>query len=249
MRMLGAKVIVTPKKDKGTGMVRKAEELCAQHGWFLCHQFETDANWKFHEATTGPEILNDFKGKQLDYWVTGYGTGGTFHGVSKYIKANRPDVKIVLAEPEAAGLLTSGIATERNPDGSPVGTHPAFNPHPIQGWTPDFIPKVLEDGMALELMDQFIAIPGDAGVATSQMLARNEGILTGISGGATMWAAIETAKAAPEGSVIVAMLPDTGERYLSTPLFASILADMNEEELEITKSTPGFQLLPQPATA
>jgi len=154
-------------------------------------------------------------------------------------------VKIVLAEPAAAGLLASGIATERNPDGSPAGSHPAFAPHPIQGWTPDFIPKVLEDGMTLELMDEFLPIPGDAGIDTAQLLAKNEGILTGISGGATMWAAIETAKAAPEGSVILAMLPDTGERYLSTPLYASIAADMNEEELEITKSTPGFQLLPE----
>lgn len=245
MRMLGAKVIVTPKKDKGTGMVKKAEELCEKHGWFLCHQFESDSNWKFHEATTGPEILNDFEGKRLDYWVTGYGTGGTFHGTGKYIKANRPDVKIVLAEPAAAGLLASGIATERKPDGSPISSHPAFAPHPIQGWTPDFVPKVLEDGMALELMDEFLPIPGEEGITTAQLLAKNEGILTGISGGATMWAAIETAKAAPEGTVIVAMLPDTGERYLSTPLFASIGADMNEEELEITKSTPSFQLLPE----
>jgi cysteine synthase len=151
----------------------------------------------------------------------------------------------VLAEPAAAGLLASGIPTERNPDGSPTGSHPAFTPHPIQGWTPDFIPKVLEDGLAKGLMDEFLAIPGDAGVEVAQLLARNEGILTGISGGATMWAAIETAKKAPEGSVIVCMLADTGERYLSTPLFANISAEMNESELEITKSTPGFQLLPE----
>ena len=155
----------------------------------------------------------------------------------------------MLAEPAAAGLLASGIATERNADGSPTASHPAFAAHPIQGWTPDFIPKVLEDGMGLELMDEFLPIPGDEAIATAQKLARNEGILTGISGGATMWAAIETAKKAPEGSVIVAMLPDTGERYLSTPLFASIDADMNEEELEITKSTPGYQLLPEPVAA
>jgi len=245
MRMLGAKVIVTPKKDKGTGMVRKAEELCKEHGWFLCHQFENEANWKFHEATTGPEIINDFKGQQLDYWVTGYGTGGTFHGAGKFLKSKRKDLKIVLGEPEAAGLIKSGIATERNPDGSPVGTHPAFNAHPIQGWTPDFIPKVLEDGLGLSLYDEYIPIPGDKAIETAQMLARNEGILTGISGGGTMYAAIEAAKKAPEGSVLLAMLPDTGERYLSTPLFASIDADMNEEELKIAKSTPGFQLLPQ----
>jgi len=246
MRMLGAKVIVTPKAGKGTGMVEKAAELAEKHGWFLCRQFETDANWKFHEETTGPEICNDLNAinAKLDYWVTGYGTGGTFHGAGKYFKANSPDTKIVLAEPGAANLLDSGIATERNADGSPKSTHPAFKPHPIQGWTPDFIPLVLEKGMDMKLMDEYVAIPDGAGVETSQALARKEGILTGISGGATMWAAIETAKNAPEGSVIVCMLPDTGERYLSTPLFASIDADMNEAELEIAKSTPSHILLP-----
>eukprot|EP00529_Nitzschia_sp_RCC80_P020583 CAMPEP_0113489398 /NCGR_PEP_ID=MMETSP0014_2-20120614/26508_1 /TAXON_ID=2857 /ORGANISM="Nitzschia sp." /LENGTH=381 /DNA_ID=CAMNT_0000383133 /DNA_START=247 /DNA_END=1392 /DNA_ORIENTATION=- /assembly_acc=CAM_ASM_000159 len=249
MRMLGAKVIVTPKAGKGTGMVKKAEELAEKHGWFLCHQFETDANWKFHEATTGPEILNDLKSidTKLDYWVTGYGTGGTFHGAGKYLRANSPDTKIVLAEPGAAALLDSGIKTERNADGSPKESHPAFAAHPIQGWTPDFIPLVLEKGMDQSLMDEYISIPDGAAVETSQALAKNEGILTGISGGATMWAAIETAKKAPEGSTIVAMLPDTGERYLSTPLFASIDADMNEEELEIARSTPSFILEPTAA--
>jgi cysteine synthase len=248
MRMLGAKVIVTPKAGKGTGMVEKAAELAEKHGWFLCHQFETDANWKFHEATTGPEILNDLKtiNTKLDYWVTGYGTGGTFHGAGKYIKEKSPDTKIVLAEPGAAALLDSGIKTERNPDGSPNGSHPAFSPHPIQGWTPDFIPLVLEKGMDLKLMDQYVSIPDGAAVETAQALAKKEGILTGISGGATMWAAIETAKSAPEGSIIVCMLPDTGERYLSTPLFASIAADMNEEELEIARSTPSHILEPVP---
>jgi len=240
MRMLGAKVIVTPKAGKGSGMVRKAEELCEKHGWFLCHQFETDANWKFHELTTGQEILNDFADEPLDYWVTGYGTGGTYHGAGKALKAGRPNVKIVLAEPEAAALIDSGIATERNDDGSPKGSHPAFAAHPIQGWTPDFIPQVLQKGLDEKLHDEYIQIPSTAGIDISKLLAKNEGILTGISGGATMWAAIETAKKAPEGSVILAMLPDTGERYLSTPLFADIQVYMNEEELEITKSTPGL---------
>jgi len=244
MRMLGAKVIVTPKAGKGTGMVEKAKELAEKHGWFLCHQFETDANWKFHYETTGPEICNDLKsiGSNLDYYVTGYGTGGTFHGASKYIKENSPNTKVILAEPGAANLIGSGIQTDRNEDGSPAGSHPAFAAHPIQGWTPDFIPLVLEKGLGLQ--DEMVEIPDGAGVETSQALARNEGILTGISGGATMWAAIETAKKAPEGSVIVAMLPDTGERYLSTPLFASIDAEMNEEELEIARSTPSFILEP-----
>lgn len=172
------------------------------------------------------------------------GTGGTFHGAGKYIKEVSPDTKIILAEPGAANLIGSGIQTERNADGSPAASHPAFAPHPIQGWTPDFIPLVLEKGLDLSLQDEMVEIPDGAAVATSQALARNEGILTGISGGATMWAAVETAKKAPEGSVIVAMLPDTGERYLSTPLFASIEADMNEEELEIARSTPSFILEP-----
>ena len=246
MRMLGAKVIVTPKADKGTGMVRKAEELCKKHGWFLCHQFESDANWKFHEATTGPEILNDFAGssKKLTHWVSGYGTGGTFHGVGKYLKSKRPDIKLILAEPIQAQLLTSGIPTERNSDGSPIGSHPSFAPHPIQGWAPDFIPKVLEGAMSLKLADEVVLIPDGVGVATAQQLAKTQGILTGISGGASMWAAIEAAKKAEEGSVIVCMIPDTGERYLSTPLFGNIGADMDDEELAITKSTPGYQLLP-----
>ena len=246
MRMLGAKVIVTPKAGKGTGMVRKAEELCAKHGWFLCHQFENEANWKFHEETTGPEILADFDGKKLDYWVTGYGTGGTFHGAGKAIKAARPDIKVVLAEPADAGLLASGVPTERNDDGSPKVSHPAFKPHPIQGWTPDFIPKVLEDAPMPDLMEELMPIPAADAVATARphRIAAKEGLLTGISGGGTMWAALETAKKAPKGSVILAMLPDTGERYLSTPLFAEIEADMNEAELEIAKSTPSFQLIP-----
>ncbi|KAH8050271.1 hypothetical protein JL722_11476 [Aureococcus anophagefferens] len=250
MRMLGAKVIVTPKAGKGTGMVRKAEELCAEHGWFLCHQFENEANWKFHEATTGPElcpeIVNDFKaaGKKLTHWVTGYGTGGTFHGAGKALKDALPDVKIVLAEPEAAGLLASGTPTPRNADGSPAESHPAFAAHPIQGWTPDFIPKVLDDAPMDALMDELFPIPGDAAVATAKALAAKEGLLTGISGGGTMYAALETAKNAPKGSVILAMLPDTGERYLSTPLFADIPADMNDDELSIAKSTPSFQLIP-----
>lgn len=251
MRMLGAKVIVTPKAGKGTGMVEKAAELAEKHGWFLCHQFETEANWKFHEATTGPEILNDLKciDAGLDYWVTGYGTGGTFHGTGKYLKANSPSTKIVLAEPGAAALVDSGIPTERNADGSPNGSHPAFSAHPVQGWTPDFIPLVLEQGLNLDtkLMDDYVAIPDGAAVATAMDLARKEGILTGISGGATVYAAIETAKKADPGSVIVCMLPDTGERYLSTPLFASIDADMNDAELEIARSTPSHILEPTPA--
>lgn len=240
MRMLGAKVILTPKAGKGTGMVKKAAELAKQHGWYLCHQFESEANSTMHELTTGPEIVADFAGKQLDYFCLGYGTGGTFTGAGKALKAARPDIKIALAEPEAAQMLASGTKTERNPDGSAVGSHPAFTAHPIQGWAPDFIPKVLETGLGQQ--DELVPIPGPAAIATAQDLARTQGILTGISGGASMYCAIEVAKKAPEGSVLLAIIADTGERYLSTPLFASIEAEMNDEEKAISQSSPSFQL-------
>jgi cysteine synthase len=246
MRMLGAKVIVTPRSGRGVGMVEKAHELAAKHGWFLCRQFENQANWKVHYDTTGPEICNDLKigkmigGGRLDYFVTGYGTGGTFHGAAKYIKQKSPETKVVLAEPTNASLVASGVPTERYKDGSARGTHPAFRAHQIQGWTPDFIPLVLEQGM--EYMDDFLPVSDEEAIKTCHELAKKEGILTGISGGATMWAAIETAKKAQQGSVIVAILPDTGERYMSTPLFAPISSEMNEEEIAIANSTPGYIL-------
>ncbi|GHP03135.1 hypothetical protein PPROV_000189000 [Pycnococcus provasolii] len=243
MRMLGAKVIVTPKAGKGTGMVRKAEELCEEHGWFLCSQFETDANARFHASTTGPEILRDFAGKRLDYWVTGYGTGGTYAGAGKVLKVARPETKIILAEPEAAGLIASGIEQERNGRSHAV-SHPAFTPHPIQGWTPDFIPYVLSEGLDANLHDELVPVTAEEAISTASRLAAEEGIFTGISGGATVAVALKTAAKAEKGSVILAMCPDTSERYLSTPLYATIEADMNEEELEIAKSTPSYQLLP-----
>eukprot|EP00958_Prasinococcus_capsulatus_P012369 scaffold1233_cov395-Prasinococcus_capsulatus_cf.AAC.35 len=244
MRMLGAKVIVTPKAGKGTGMVAKAEELCEKHGWFLCRQFENMANPAYHASTTGPEILRDFAGERLDYYVTGYGTGGTFHGASKVMKAARPDLKIVLAEPESAGLLASGVQTRRKDTGAPLGSHPAFTAHPIQGWTPDFVPKVLEDGVMLNMIHELMPVPGAEAIKTAKALAAEEGIFTGISGGGSVYAALQVAKKAPKGSVICTMLPDTSERYLSTPLYADIAAEMNEEELAIATSTPSFQLVP-----
>mmetsp|Transcript_20167 Transcript_20167/g.24152 ORF Transcript_20167/g.24152 Transcript_20167/m.24152 type:complete len:404 (-) Transcript_20167:589-1800(-) len=244
MRMLGAKVIVTPKAGKGTGMVAKAEELCEKNGWFLCRQFENEANPAYHASTTGPEIVRDFASIGLDYWVTGYGTGGTFQGAGKVIKEARPDCKIILAEPEAAQLVASGIATERKETGAPKSSHPAFAAHPIQGWTPDFVPQVLENGLNLNMVDSLLPVSGADAISTAQALAAKEGIFTGISGGATVATALKVAETAPEGSVILAMCPDTSERYLSTPLYADIDADMNEEELEIAKSTPSFQLLP-----
>merc|ERR1719310_1993275 len=186
MRMLGAKVIITPAPLGGTGMVLKAEELAEKHGWLLARQFENDANPAYHAQTTGSEIVRDFAGKKLDYWVTGYGTGGTFHGAGKVIKQARPDLKIVLSEPQAAPLLTSGEKQERKTVlgeyGAPAKGHPAWTPHPIQGWTPNFIPKVCEEGMNLGLADEVMLVDGQESIETAMKLARQEGIFCGISG-------------------------------------------------------------------
>lgn len=242
MRMLGAKVILTPKAEKGFGMYRKAVELAEANGWFLARQFETDANAAIHEATTGPEIVQDFDGKRLDYFVTGYGTGGTVTGVARVLRRERPETKIVLTEPANAQLVGSGTAQERTEDGSPAASHPAFEPHPIQGWTPDFIPKVLQEALDAGNYDQLIPIAGPQGMDWARKLAQREGILTGVSGGSTFAVAMKVAETAEPGSVILAMLPDTGERYLSTPLFEAISPDMDEAELEISRATPGYQL-------
>merc|ERR1712083_624449 len=246
MRMLGAKVIITPAPLGGTGMILKAEELAAEHGWFLARQFETDANPSYHAQTTGPEILSDFAGRKLDYWVTGYGTGGTFQGAGRVIKEARPDVKIILSEPTAAPLITSGTKQERKEVlgmyGAPASGHPAWTAHPIQGWTPNFIPKITEDGLDLKLADEIILTDGQVAMDTAQQLARLEGIFCGTSGGATVATALEVCKKAPEGSTVLAMIPDTAERYLSTPLFAEIDAEMNEAEIDVSKSTPSAQL-------
>jgi len=246
MRMLGARVIVTPAPLGGTGMVQKAEELAEKHGWYLARQFENEANPAYHAQTTGPEILSDFAGRKLDYWVTGYGTGGTFQGAGKVIKQARPDVKIILSEPKAAPLITSGTKQERKEVlgkwGAPAKGHPAWTPHPIQGWTPNFIPKITEDGLDLKLEDEIILVDGKQAMDTAMQLARLEGIFCGTSGGATVATALEVCKKAPAGSVVLAMIPDTAERYLSTPLFAEIDSEMNQAELEISRSTPGAQL-------
>ena len=202
MRGLGAKVILTPAAERGTGMVRKAEELAEKHGWFLARQFENPANPEFHRQTTAPEILSDFAGRRLDYWVTGYGTGGTMTGVGEVLKVARPGVKIVATEPAGAALLAGN----------------EWSPHKIQGWTPDFIPEVLNR----EVFDELLPVSDDEAIAVSRELAAKEGIFTGISSGATLAAALSVAGKAPKGSVILAMLPDTGERYLSTPLFEGV---------------------------
>lgn len=211
MRALGAKVILTPAAERGSGMVKKAEDLAKQHDWFLARQFQNPANPEYHANTTGPEILRDFAGEPLDYWITGWGTGGTMTGAGKTLKTARPDLKIIATEPEQAALLSGG----------------EWSPHKIQGWTPDFIPDVLEKDIA----DQVIPVNEDESINTSLALAKSEGIFVGISAGATVNAALKVAQTAEEGSVLLAMLPDTAERYLSTPLFANIREDSDDEWL------------------
>ncbi|NIZ09089.1 cysteine synthase A [Pseudooceanicola sp. HF7] len=242
MRMLGAKVVLTPRAAKGFGMYQKAKELAEKNGWFLARQFETEANAAIHETTTGREIIADFAGKKLDYFVTGYGTGGTVTGVSRVLRRESPDTKIILTEPANAQLVASGTPQEREADGSPAGSHPAFEPHPIQGWTPDFIPDVLQEGLDAGAYDELLPVAGADGMEWARKLAAKEGILTGVSGGSTLAVAMAVAQKAAPGSVILAMLPDTGERYMTTPLFEAIAEDMNEEELAISTSTPGFQM-------
>jgi cysteine synthase A len=248
MRFLGARVVLTPASEKGTGMLRKAEELATTHGWFLCRQFENEANAEVHSRTTAREILADFEGERLDYWVTGFGTGGTLKGVSRVLKQERPETKIVVCEPDNSPLLGSGIAQIRNADGSIAESHPSFRTHLMQGWTPDFIPRLAEDAQAAGLLDIFMPIKGNDALSCSQALAQKEGIFVGISAGATLAGALQVAATAPPGSTILAMLPDTGERYLSTPLFYDIAEDMTAEEIEISRSTPSFHFdAPAPA--
>jgi cysteine synthase len=233
MRFLGARVILTPSPEGGIGMVRKANELAEKNGWFRTRQFENEANADFHSKTTAREIIADFKGERLDYWVTGFGTGGTLKGVGRVLAKERPEVKVVVAEPADAPMLKSEIPQDTNPDGSAKSRHPAWKSHPIQGWSPDFIPKLTGDAKDLDLIDQVITVPGPTALQCSRDLAKREGIFVGISAGATFAAALELSKGAPKGTTILCMLPDTGERYLSTPLFGEILAEMNEEELAI----------------
>jgi cysteine synthase A len=209
MRALGAKVILTPAAERGTGMVRKAAELAQKHGWFLARQFENEANPAYHRSTTGPEILSDFAGRRLDFFVSGWGTGGTITGAGQVIKLARPEVQVIATEPEGAALLS----------GKP------FAPHKIQGWTPDFLPAVLDRKIA----DRILPVSDAEAIETAKALARSEGIFVGISSGGTFAAALKVAKDAPEGAVILAMLPDTGERYISTPLFADIAEGSDPE--------------------
>jgi cysteine synthase A len=240
MRFLGAKVVLTPPPAGGTGMVAKAVELANAHGWFLTRQFENEANADFHSRTTAVEIVRDFAGERLDYWVTGFGTGGTLKGVARVLAKERPETRIVLAEPAEAPLVSSGIPQERNADGSPASRHPAWKPHPIQGWSPDFVPKLAGDAVAAGQIHRVITVPNAQAMRWSQRLASVEGIFVGISAGGTFSAAMELAGGAPQGTVILCMLPDTGERYLTTPLFADVSADMSPEEVAILRSTAMF---------
>ena len=243
MRFLGAKVILTPAAERGIGMVNKAIELAQTHGWFLTRQFENEANADMHSRTTAREIVEAFAGERLDYWVTGYGTGGTLKGVARVLNKERPDTKIVVCEPADAPMLTSGTPQERKPDGSPTASNPAWKPHPLQGWGPDFIPKLTGDVVEMGVIDRILTISGADAMHWCKQLARREGIFVGITAGATFAGALEVCGDAPEGASVLCMLPDTGERYLSTPLFADVPVDMTSEELEISASTPNFRLV------
>jgi len=242
MRFLGAKVVLTPAAGRGMAMVTKANELAAMNGWFLTRQFENEANADMHSRTTAREIIEDFKDTHLDYWVTGYGTGGTLKGVARVLAKELPQTKIVACEPVDASMLTSGEAQQRNADGSPAAAHPAFKPHPMQGWAPDFIPKLTADAVDSGALHKILRIAGPDALKCSKEMAAKEGIFVGITAGATLAGALQICAEAPKGANILAMLPDTGERYLSTPLFTDVPADMTEEEIAISKSTPSAQM-------
>ena len=247
MRFLGARVVLTPAAQKGSGMVAKARELAAKHGWFMSRQFENPANADIHSKTTAREILRDFGPDGLDYWVTGFGTGGTLTGVARVLKAESPATRVIAAEPDNAQLLGSGIVQPFNDDGSAAASHPEFRPHPMQGWSPDFISDLANQSLEKGYIDGLQPVAGTDALAMSKALACKEGIFCGITSGATFAAALEIAKTAPKGSKILAMLADTGERYLSTPLFADVPVEMTAEEMSLSHSTPGVRFdLPAP---
>jgi cysteine synthase len=242
MRFLGARVIVTPATERGTGMVKKAIELAETHGWFLTRQFENEANPDIHERTTAREIIDDFAGERLDYWVTGFGTGGTLKGVSRVLARERPETKIVVCEPADAPMLSSGMRQDRKQDGSAASSHPSWKPHPQQGWSPDFIPKLTGDAVDAGVISRVLTIANADAMHWSRQLAQKEGIFVGISSGASFAGALQVCRDAAAGSTVLCMLPDTGERYLSTVLFDGIGADMSDEERAISRSTPSAQL-------
>jgi cysteine synthase A len=250
LRFLGAKVVLTPASEKGTGMLAKAAELAEAHGWYLCRQFENEANADVHSRTTAQEILADFAGDRLDCWVSGFGTGGTLKGVARALKKASPATKVVAAEPDNAQVLGSGIPQRRDAAGTPSQSHPSFRPHLMQGWAPDFISRLTEDALAAGLVDEIVPVAGDDALRLARDLARQEGIFVGTSSGATLAAALDVARRSRPGANIVCMLPDTGERYMSTPLFGDIGEEMTEEELALSRSTPGCRFdAPAPAAA
>jgi cysteine synthase len=253
MRFLGAKVVLTPAAEKGTGMAAKARELAERHGWFLCRQFENPANADAHARTTAREVLSAFADRRLDAFVTGTGTGGTVNGVARVLKAERPEVLVIACEPANAPIIASGIAQAVRDDGSPAASHPMFRPHLMQGWSPDFIPKLTQQALDAGHVDRVVGVDGARALAATRDLARREGIFCGLTGGATLAAALTVAEDMPAGSAILFMVPDTGERYLSTPLFADIPEEMTEAELEIAASTEGYRIggpaLPSPVGA
>jgi cysteine synthase len=250
LRFLGAKVVLTPAAEKGSGMLAKAVELAKAHGWFLCKQFENPANAEVHSRTTAREILEDFKDQRLDYFVTGFGTGGTLQGVARTLKQSRPDTRIIAAEPDNSPVLASKIPQPRDAAGNPSGSHPRFRPHPMQGWAPDFISKLTEDAIAAGMIDEIVPVAGDDAMRLSRELAQKEGIFVGTTSGATLAAGLTIARRAVPGTTIVCMLPDTGERYLSTPLFEGITEEMNADEWAVSRSTPSYRFdAPAPAPA
>jgi len=238
MRFLGAKVVLTPADQKGMGMLKKAIELAEAHGWFLTRQFDNPANADIHSRTTAPEILEDFADVGLDYWVTGAGTAGTLKGVARVLKEKSPKTRVIVCEPDNAPILGSGVAQPRGPKGEILESHPYWRPHLMQGWTPDWIPQLAEDALDAGWIDDVEPINGDDAMNCCRDLAQKEGIFVGVSGGATFAGALAVARKAHEGANILAMLPDTGERYLSTPLFADVPEHMTAEEKAISDSTP-----------
>jgi cysteine synthase len=251
LRFLGARVVLTPAALKGSGMVAKAEELARRHGWWQPRQFDNPANAEVHARTTAVEILEAFDDVGLDAWVSGFGTGGTLSGVSRVLRARSPATRIVVCEPDNSAILASGVAQPRDADGAPSASHPAFRPHPVQGWSPDFVPQVAEEALQDRRIDRFMPIDGHEALRCARALATQEGIFVGISAGATMAGALALARESPAGSHILCMLPDTGERYLSTPLFDDVGVEMDEEELALSRSTPGcrFDVAAPPAPA
>jgi cysteine synthase A len=253
LRFLGARVVLTPAAEKGTGMLNKAVELAEKHGWFLCRQFENEANAEVHTRTTAPEILSDMEGEKLYAFVSGFGTGGTLLGVARGLKAADASIRVIAAEPDNAQILGSGIDQPRDASGQPTASHPQFRPHLMQGWSPDFVSRLTENAVVEKLIDEIVPVDGNEALRLARELATKEGIFVGTSSGATLAAALDVARRSPPGSNIVCMLPDTGERYLSTPLFEGIDVDMNEAELELSRSTPAYRFdapaCPAPAVA